>query len=365
MQDIQIKRIWFFLLLITNCFYACENVSQSTLPSARGASGEIILVMDSIGWESSLGDELRSTFMKAIPGLPQSEPYFDLRYVSPSKLNSVLKSAKLMIFVTTLDNQAAEGKMMQTFFSESSIKRIQQEPNLHMYLKEDEYAQGQEVLYLFGKTEEGLIDYVQKNRERIRQHYLEITLKNITQNIYKSKEQHSLSQQLLKNYGFSIRVPYGYELVPLGDTVENFVWLRQLGDIDKSIVITFKDYTSEQAFNPTNILAFRENQLGKYIADDPEIRMTLQDEVPVLFDSLSFENRFAVEARGLWRMSTISMGGGFLSYTFVDERLNRLYYIEGFVYRPGGKKRFHMREIEAILHTFRLSGEEAAHGKNS
>jgi hypothetical protein len=51
------------------------------------------------------------------------------------------------------------------------------------------------------------------------------------------------------------------------------------------------------------------------------------------------------------------MGGGFLSYTFVDEELGRLYYIEGFIYCPGKKKRAYIREIEAILKTFRLASE--------
>jgi hypothetical protein len=51
------------------------------------------------------------------------------------------------------------------------------------------------------------------------------------------------------------------------------------------------------------------------------------------------------------------MGGGFLSYTFVDEALGRLYYVEGFIYCPGKKKRAYIREIEAILKTFRTVSE--------
>ena len=360
MHHTTFQRLWLLLAIAgAACLTACDtSTTQSNLPQARGASGEIILVMDSAAWENELGDELRQTFMEAMPGLPQGEPYFDLRYVSPFKLNSVLRSAKNMIFVTTLDNQNPGGKRMQRFFTKNSLDRIQQEPGLYMFARQDEYARGQEVLHLFGKTQSDLVNNLRENRKKIRQQFEETMLERITQNIYKSNEQRPVSEHLLKEHGFSIRIPYGYEQVPLNDSVKNFVWLRQLDEVDKSIVITYKDYTSEEAFSPDNILAFRHQQLGRYIvADGPSTYMTLQDSSLVEFDTVTFEGKFAVEARGLWRMNNVYMGGGFLSYTFVDEAQDRLYYIEGFLYSPSKKKRPSIRELEAILRTFRTVEE--------
>lgn len=247
---------------------------------------------------------------------------------------------------------------MQRFFTKNSLDRIQQEPGLYMFARQDEYARGQEVLHLFGKTQSDLVNNLRENRKKIRQQFEETMLERITQNIYKSNEQRPVSEHLLKEHGFSIRIPYGYEQVPLNDSVKNFVWLRQLDEVDKSIVITYKDYTSEEAFSPDNILAFRHQQLGRYIvADGPSTYMTLQDSSLVEFDTVTFEGKFAVEARGLWRMNNVYMGGGFLSYTFVDEAQDRLYYIEGFLYSPSKKKRPSIRELEAILRTFRTVEE--------
>ena len=344
---------------------ACENTSQSTLPLARGTDDEVLLVMDSTAWQGELGDELRLTFREAIPGLPQPEPYFDIRFVDPFKLNSVLRSAKNILFVTTLDNRTPAGRRMQSYFTEESIERIRENPDLYMFEKQDEFARGQEIYHLFGNTEEELINNIQENRTKIRQRLVNVLLNRTTEGLYKGNEQKSVSKYLLENHGFSLRVPFGYDPVPLADDVEDFVWLRQLGEIDKNVVVTYKDYTSEEAFDPDNILAFREKQLGRYIADDPTAYMTVQRVVPkgegvepdtitlVEYDTVTFQGRYAVEARGLWRLSNDSMGGGFLSYTFVDEGQDRLYYIEGYVYSPGEKKRPSIRELEAILRTFR------------
>ncbi len=43
----------------------------------------------------------------------------------------------------------------------------------------------------------------------------------------------------------------------------------------------------------------------------------------------------------------------------VDEKTNRLYYIEGFLYSPGKAQRDTMREIMAILNTFKVTGPPA------
>ncbi|MGB3778459.1 MAG: DUF4837 family protein [Tunicatimonas sp.] len=365
------SRLIVLLSLLLPYLTACENTSQSTLPLARGTDDEVLLVMDSTAWQGELGDELRLTFREAMPGLPQAEPYFDIRYVDPFKLNSVLRSAKNILFVTTLDNKTPAGRRMQSYFTEESIQRIRENQDLYMFEKQDEFARGQEIYHLFGNTEDELINNLQENRMKIRQRLVNVLLDRITEGLYKGNEQKSVSKYLLENYGFSLRVPFGYDLVPLADDVEDFVWLRQLGEIDKNVIVTYKDYTSEEAFDPDNILAFREKQLGRYIADDPTAYMTVQRVVPkgegvepdtitlVEYDTVTFQGRYAVEARGLWRLSNDSMGGGFLSYTFVDEAQDRLYYIEGYVYSPGEKKRPSIRELEAVLRTFRTPEEPA------
>lgn len=356
------KKSHYILLLYSLFLFACngeQNDESSSLPIARGAPDEIILVMDSAAWQGTLGDEIRETFVKAIPGLPQPEPYFDLRYVNPFKLNKVLRNSRNMLYVTTLDAESPAGRRIRSFFTENSIKQIQENPDLFMYPKKNEFARGQDLLYLFGETEEELISNLRKNREQIRNFFMDIERNRLQKELYKASEEKAISNNLLEKHQFYVRVPFGYELVPQeGKGTENFVWLRQLGqEVDKSIIVYYEDYTSESAFQPDSILALRNRITRKYIADSETVYMMMQEQVPVSFDTVTFNGKFSVEARGLWKLSNNSMGGPFVSYTFVDEQLGRLYYIEGFVYSPGGEKRPHVREVEAILGTFKTEAE--------
>lgn len=357
------KYFHYILLLYPLFLFACNGEqneeSSSALPIARGAREEIVLVMDSAAWQGEIGDEIRETFSKAIPGLPQPEPYFDLRYVSPLKLNKVLRNSRNMLYVTTLDAKTAEGRRINSYFTESSVKQIQENPDLFMYTKKNEFARGQDLLYLFGETEEELISNLRENREQIRSFFLEIERNRLQRDLYKANEQKAISNNLLKEHQFHIRVPYGYELVPLDEEdAGNFVWLRQLGQqVDKSVIVYYEDYTAESAFQPDSILSLR-NKIGrKYIADSETVYMTIQEQVPVNFDTVTFNKKYAIEVRGRWKLSNNSMGGPFVSYTFVDEQLGRLYYIEGFVFSPGEEKRPHVREVEAILNTFKTEAE--------
>ncbi|WKN32279.1 DUF4837 family protein [Porifericola rhodea] len=341
-------------------FGACSeggSSSTDTLPTARGAAGEVVLVMDSALWHGDLGDELRQTFLKAMPGLPQPEPYFSVRYVDPFKLNKVLKNAKNMLFVATLDNESMAGKKMKSYFTQSSVSRIEEDPNLFQFSKKNQFAKGQEVLFLFGTSEDALIDNLKNNREEVRNHFHEVEINRLRQNLYKANERKTVNRYLLEEYEFYLKVPYGYEQVPRKDA-DNFVWIRNLGDeVDKSIIVAYKDYTSEEAFKPESIMEFREQIAKQYLADDSTTHMTVQSLAPIEHDTVNFNGKYAIETRGLWKLTNNSMGGPFLSYTFVDEDSGRLYYIEGFVYSPSKQKRPFIREIEAILNTFKTASE--------
>ncbi len=335
-----------------------QDKDASNLPVARGAGGEVVLVMDSAAWEGKLGEEIRETFMKAMPGLPQPEPYFDLRRVDPAKLNNVLRSARNMLYVTTLDNESPSGRRIRSYFTENSIKQIQADSNLFMYPKRNEFARGQDVLYLFGNTEQELLNNLADNRDQVRSYFDNIERDRIQQKMYSAGEDKKLSGRILQEHQFSIRVPFGYKQVPL-ENAENFVWLRQLGqDIDRSVFVYYQDYTSEAAFHPDSILALRNKVTRQYIADSKDVYMVMQEQVPVDFDTVTFRGKYALEARGLWKLNNNSMGGPFLSYTFVDQDLGRLYYIEGFVYSPGKDKRPYIREIDAILDTFKTASKQ-------
>jgi hypothetical protein len=331
---------------------------MASVPS-KGNVGEIVIVMDSSRWKGALGDSLRSVFSAEVPGLVSGEAYFKLIYFHPDNLNNFIKTHKNLLFVTSLEDKSTSGQRQRSFFSEQTLEAINRDSSFYMFAKQNEFAKGQEILHIFGKNDKQIISNLSKNKEKIRQHFNKIELARINKNIFKT-ENTELTNQIKKNHNFYMRIPEGFALAK---TDSNFVWATFPGkEMNMHIFVAYKPYTSIDAFEPQKIIAWRDtigyrNMYNQKINDS---YMATQDYIEPVFSKILFNNKFGVEARGLWKLQNNSRGGPFLSYVFVDDTTNRLYYIEGFLLGPGvEKKREFMRQLEAILWTFRPVGSGA------
>ncbi len=342
------------LLLLFN--FSCEDITKESekayLPKARGKAGVILIVMDTAKYNAELGLALRKILAEPILGLPQPEPYFTIKNINPLKFNSLLKAAKNLIFVTTLDGGSRQNQSQLKHFTNESLNKIKNDPSLYMFKKKDDFAKGQAILHLFGKDDESLKEKIIENGLKIRNHFMQIENKRLVNRIFKSEEK-GVKKILIEEHDFSLRIPFGFELAK---NEKDFVWIRQMDkEIEKNIFAYYRPFTSQEPFNDP--LEYRESITTEYMRDSqkPDIFMTLQ-QVPSTTREVTFHGKYAKQTRGLWKLSDISGGGSFISYVFVDESQKRIYYLEGYVYAPGKDKREPMREVELILSTFK-SGE--------
>jgi len=343
-----------YLAFLTSCSFSFDE--SGVLPPASGETGEVVLVMDPEKWAGALGEEIRKTFRSPVPGLLQDEPLFNLVHVDPYKLTNVLKGAQNLIFVTSLQGNSRGDQVLKNYFTDESLQRIESDSNIYMYTKEDEWAKGQHILHLFQKDNETLISKIASNREKLQNHFIEIDKQRLKQAVYKAKREKIMENRLLKEQQFFIRIPYGYEPAISNDKI---TWLRQVGQpIDKNLFITYTDYNSESAFEADNIIKLRNKKWRPYLLGNDTLSYNVVQPLAALDSAvINFQGKYAVTLRGSWKLNNDSMGGPFVSYTFVDEKQARLYYIEGFVYAPGKNKRDLLREMEVILSTFRSATE--------
>lgn len=355
-----VKNYKFLSLIFLVFIWSCKGddnsngrKSDSELPQASNLANEILVVMDSTKWKGKTGEKLREVFSAPIPGLPQEEPIFTLRYVSPRHFQSFHKLYPNIIFTTILNDDSRDSRVLKTYFTKKSLEQMRQNPEMFMFPLKNEYARGQEVLHLFAGTEEELIKKLEANESRLPAYFLEFERERLSQRIFSGLPNKKISEYIDKKYKFRMEFPAGYEIA-IEDN--NFIWLRFLDPrIDKNVWVSFVPYDNENAFTKENIIALRHKLSRPYILgnDDTTTYMKTELNAPIHTREVNFKGRYAIETRGLWRLNNMTMGGPFISYTFVDENTNRLYYIEGFVFAAGENKREPVREVEAILHTFK------------
>ncbi|UII33325.1 DUF4837 family protein [Fulvivirga ulvae] len=360
----------FSLIILVTIFYSCDSnssrKSKGLLPPASGKSGEIIVVMDSSKWKGKVGEQIRETFRAEVGGLPREESMFKLNYVDPRQLNDILKSVRNLLFVMTIDDKKPGSRVVRNYFTKSSIDKIKGDPNLFVHTARDEFARGQTVMYLFGQNEKMLVDNIEKNQKQLQDFFNKAENNRLEAGLFKAKEVEGLTKMLEEDHECAMRIPFGYKLVV---NQPGFVWFRQINaESDMNLFITYRPYKSEKAFEKEAIIDLRDSIARFQLFEDPAapethiITETKVPYIPVKTTQVNFNGSYAVEMRGLWKTSNLSMGGPFISYTLVDEELGRLYYIEGFVYSPGKNQREFIRELEVILSTFKTKQQVPTSG---
>lgn len=351
--------IFFFAsVVLVSC---SDEKSAQSLPPATGSSGDMYLVMDSLQWEGPLGYLLDSVFNGEMRGLPREEGIFRTRWVDPRKLNFVLKQRRNLIFVTTLDGRGTGATILRKLYSPESLERIKTDTALFVTTQSDLFSNGQEVMFLFARTEEDLMLKVARHSTRLIEHFNKTEISRLSKSLMKSGRLKGMSGWLQQNYQADLLVPFGYKLV---ERNPEFVWVRQINARDdRDIFIARAPYTSQEQFTKENLIKFRNSVCQKYLFEDPDISdsyLVTETEVPFVpvdVRPVSFNGHYAVEVRGIWRTNNKSMGGPFVAFAMVDEGTQQFYYIEGFTFSPGREQREIVRELEAILSTFRLSSE--------
>ena len=319
----------FFLISIASACSDKDGTNSRLLPKASGRPGEMIVVMDSAHWAGELGTAVKQTFRAEVGGLPRDEQMFKINRVDPRKLNDLLKGVKNLVFVMALDSRSSETRALKSYFTPASLERIKKDSSIFVHTSTDEYAKGQNIMYLFSSTEKALTKKIKKNSNTLQNYFNQAEHNRLLAGLYKAKEPKGLRDLLISNHNCSMRLPFGYQQVV---NEQGFVWFRQINDeSDKNVFVTYKDYKSPEQFEKENLIAFRDSVAREQLFEDPDypdthiLTETSVPYIPVTAKEINFNDKYAVELRGLWKTANISMGGPFVGYAIVDEELARLY----------------------------------------
>ena len=354
---------YFSSLLIILALFACTSEQKarlgsddSILPEGSGEYGEVVIVVNRDKWDGELGIALKEVFHSSVPGLTRGEPFFTTRIIEPFQFNKIFKHAKNLVYVTSFQGSQPADRWLQNTFTEESKKMVFEDPDQFMRTQDDQYARRQKVLHLFGKDDATLMKNLRANKEVIRNYFNIAEKERLAKDIRTSTAGKKIAERIKNKFGYDVKIPAGYELAVLED---DFTWVRFLPSVgpSKNLVVYFKPYESQDEFKHENIIKLR-NEIGKsYIFGDPknpESFMTTEERyVPIQQRDINFDGRYTVETKGAWKTNNLTVGGTFVSYTFVDEATSRLYYIEGFVIHPNEEHRELIREMESLLTTFR------------
>lgn len=315
------------LLSVLISLTACNDISLK--PNSTGAANEILVVIDDSINNSAVGDSLFAILNQDVPGLNQSEPYFNISRTNTKNFADILKPARNIIIVN-----------INNTYSHTKISHYK-----------DQWSKPQSILKINGFDIADVANTISKYEDEILQYFIKAERKRSISYQTRYSERDAM-KKVKDKFGFSIVLPKGMNRFKNED---NFMWIANSSrEVNQNIVIYTYPYTENDAFTREKILHKRDSVMMLWIpGPSPDSYMGTEYRYnPPIARETSLENgNYAMEVRGLWTAIGDIMGGPFVSISCLDEKNQQVVTVEAFVYAPNKYKRNIMRQLEAILYT--------------
>lgn len=338
------------LLILTVSLIGCSGDYRK---KARGDIGEIYVVMDSTKHEGTVADAIHSTFGSRLPGLPNFEPRYDLKFVdfdSKERLEQI-KQLKNVLFVAPIDEQSNVGQYIRALLGDEVEQSIRDEERFLIQL-EDKWYRDQWTMILSSTSEEKLAQAIEEAGTSVVRGLHQKVIRRWKEEVYDRGEQVALADSLWDKYGWKIRMQHDYEwhvdsarfvsfrrYLPEND---RWIWGWWQNDVDD---ITHIDQAwINRKRDSLNKVFMRGTRDSSYITTEYDRKVVTQNR--------EINGYYTYVTRGTWRMTEDFMGGPFLNYVYYDEETRRLFMVEFGQFAPKYDKRRFVRQFEAMAHTF-------------
>lgn len=315
-------------ILLAACLLPSIVSCKIESTTCSGDPGEVLVVIEKKDWEGTIGKTLRDTLESDCQFLPQREPLYTVKNVTPSLFNELYKVHRNIIRVRV------NGSLVPGI----TIKHnVWSKPQVVIDIDALDYTAAEKLV----AENKGTIVSILEKEERER------VIRNV-----KEFEEPSIAAAVKAMIGGSPHFPKGYGLKKITD---DFIWIAsETQFVQQGIfVYTYPHRREKDGMTSESIIRHR-NEI-------------LKDNVPGMFEGTYMTTNMAAysapkyikddvrhftEVRGLWEVEQDFMGGPFISQSFYSPDGVNMIVLEGWIYAPKFDKREYLRQVEGILDSF-------------
>ncbi|MBJ7879666.1 DUF4837 family protein [Gelidibacter salicanalis] len=314
----------FSLLLFTSCN---NGKGQRIISGSNGNINSLLIVVDNLLWEDSVGETIRDVVAASVPELTQSEPLFSLSQMPP----------------TVFDGFATKSR---------TILKIEKGGPAGMVIKHDVYARPQTVVVISGKTDQEISEQLINNGDEIIAAFKKEELKENQRRIKISLVDDKPLQETL---GVKLNFQTAYRIAKQDN---DFFWIRKdlpTGTMDILVYEVPLNTIKNGDSTIVDIVRMRDS-IGKVHIPGPvegSYMITEESYTPYMNET-KLDGKLTYETKGIWDVKNAFMSGPFINYAIEDVANDRYVVIEGYVFAPSVEKRNNIFELEAIIKSIRI-----------
>jgi len=323
-------------------------------PPASGEHNQLFVVSDSDNWQV-LESSIKDVFEKVIK-TPQPEKLFEVHWISPEKF-SQFATRKNIVIIGILNSEGEINEKVTGMLS-AEVKARVADGSAFVFPKENPWAEKQLLVVLASTGFSELQEKLQANKDYLYQLFKKKVLDETNAQMFSQLEQTELSDMLLEDYGWSLRIQHDYN-INIERAQDRFVMLRRsLPGRERWLFVHWIDNGDPTLINEEWAMNIRDKLTKKFYEND------LIDRQHTVSAEVDFLDRPALLLEGLWGNDEKVAGGPFRNYTFYDEQSGRIYIIDVSVWFPRGPKEPFLRQLDIMAHTFKTADEVRSQAEN-
>ncbi len=316
-------------------------------PPASGEHNQLFVVSDSDNWEV-LESSIKDVFEKVIK-TPQPEKLFEVHWIPPEKF-SQFATRKNIAIVGILNSEGEINEKVSNMLSAEVIAKVA-DGSAFVFPKENPWAEKQLLVVLASTGFAEMREKLQDNKDYLYQLFEKKVLDETGAKMFSQLEQTELSEELLENYGWEVRIQHDY-IINIERVQDRFVMIRRsLPGRERWLFVHWIEDGDPNIISEKWAMNTRDKLTRKFYEND------FIDQERTVSEEVDFLNRPALMLEGLWGNDEKVAGGPFRNYTFYDDQSRRIYMIDVAVWFPRGVKEPFLRQLDIMAHTFKTADE--------
>jgi hypothetical protein len=207
----------------------------------------------------------------------------------------------------------------------------------------DRWAKGQVLMIIATETQRDLDDLLARESDAIFEFVSGAVQKRLNRSLFYAGEQTAMSKRLADDYGWELRLPNGYKV---DETYASERVIKIQADRPARMITVYWEDGSRD--DVADACLERKKMLAWEFWDEDELV-----EESLMVGEGRFVGHDCIVLSGTWENKKYTIGGVFATYCFGCEACGRNYVVDASVFAPGLEKLPLVRELRAILSTFK------------
>ena len=270
----------------------------------------------------------------------QHEKAFTVRVITTGEVKPE-QSRKNIILMDFLESATSVSDRIESLAG--SDKGAIRQGTVNLKAVHERWAKGQVVMMVAAPDREGLNRVLTADADAIFAFVSGEVQARLNRSLFDAGEQQAATKRLAAEYGWSLRLPAGYEI---DESHASERVIKILKDRPARMITVYWEGGSWS--DPAGTCLERKKMLAWEFWDQDEIV-----EETVEIQEGGFMGHKGVVVSGTWENKKYTIGGFYVTYCFACEGCRRNYVVDASMFAPGLEKLPLLRELKAVLSTFK------------